>query len=188
MSAEDFEHQEEEIIYVSKSEMKRDMLALQGLGEALIPLDKKLLATLNLPEKLYDALIEAKRLTAHGAISRQKQYIGKLIRNVDPAPIRELLDKIAGVSDRHSAWLHRLERLREQLMTDPKAVEKLLEDCPDLDIQRLRQMIRNAQKEREQNKPPKAFREMFQLLKEYIPEPPIPGTAKDTAADGQPSE
>ena len=188
MPAEDFEHQEEDIIYVSKSEMKRDMLALQNLGEALIPLDKKLLATLNLPEKLFDALIEAKRLTAHGAISRQKQYIGKLIRHVDPAPIRELLDKIAGVSDRHSAWLHRLERLREQLMTDPKAVEKLLADCPNIDIQRLRQMIRNAQKEREQNKPPKSFREIFQLLKEYIPEPPIPGVNRDSDAEEQPSE
>ncbi|WP_091189592.1 ribosome biogenesis factor YjgA [Formivibrio citricus] len=187
MPAEDFEHQDD-IIYVSKSEMKRDMLALQELGEALIPLDKKLLATLNLPEKLYDALIEAKRLTAHGAISRQKQYIGKLIRNVDPAPIRELLDKIAGVSDRHSAWLHRLERLREQLMTDPKALEKLLEECPTMDIQRMRQLVRNAQKEREQTKPPKAFREIFQLLKEYIPEPPIPGLTKVTDTDEQTSE
>ena len=59
----------------------------------------------------------------HGAISRQKQLIGKLMRQVDPAPIQELLDKIAGVSDRHSGWLHQLERLREKLLTDPKAIE-----------------------------------------------------------------
>ena len=98
MSQEWYED-DDEIIYVSKSEMKRDMVALQELGEKLIPLDKKLLATLNLPERLYDALIEAKRLTAHGAVSRQKQLIGKLMRHVDPAPIQELLDKIAGVSD-----------------------------------------------------------------------------------------
>ncbi len=176
MSNEQFENPDDEIIYVSKSEMKRDMTALQELGEALIPLDRKLLATLNLPEKLFDALLEAKRLTAHGAISRQKQYIGKLMRGVDTAPIRELLDKIAGVSDRHSAWLHRLERLRESLLGDPKAMESLMAECPQLDVQRLRQLIRNAQKEREQNKPPKNYRELFQLLKEYIPEPPIPGT------------
>jgi ribosome-associated protein len=158
--------------------MKRDMVALQELGEALIPLDKKQLKNLNLPDKLYDALVEAKRLTAHGAISRQKQYIGKLMRQVDPEPIREFLDAINGVSDRHSAWLHRLERLREQLVSDPKAIEKLLEECPTVDVQRLRQLIRNAQKEREQTKPPKSFREIFQLLKEYIPEPPIPGLTK----------
>lgn len=183
MSAEDFVNPEEEIIYVSKSEMKRDMLALQELGEALIRLDKKQLKTLNLPDRLYDALVEAKRLTAHGAISRQKQFIGKLMRHVDPEPIKEYLNVVNGVSDRHSAWLHRLERLREQLVTDPKAVEKLLEECPNVDVQRLRQMIRNAQKEREQQRPPKAFRELFQLLKEYIPEPPIPGLNKDTEED-----
>lgn len=176
MSNEQFENPDDEIIYVSKSEMKRDMTALQELGEKLIPLDKKLLATLNLPEKLFDALIEAKRLTAHGAISRQKQYIGKLMRGVDPAPIHELLDKIAGVSDRHSAWLHKLERLRESLLSDPKAIEGFVAEYAEADVQRLRQLIRNTQKEREQNKPPKSYRELFQLLKEYIPEPPIAGT------------
>lgn len=178
MSQEQYE--DDEIIYVSKSEMKRDMAALQELGEKLIPLDKKLLATLNLPERLYDALIEAKRLTAHGAISRQKQLIGKLMRQVDPAPIQELLDKIAGVSDRHSGWLHQLERLREKLLTDPKAIEAFVAEYPQVEVQRLRQLIRNAQKEREQQKPPKNFRELFQLLKECIPEPPIPGVTLKT--------
>ncbi len=180
MSNEQFENPDDEIIYVSKSEMKRDMAALQELGEKLIPLDKKLLATLNLPDKLFDALLEAKRLTAHGAISRQKQFIGKLMRGVDPAPIQELLNKIAGVSDRHSAWLHKLERLRESLMSDPKAIESFVAEHDQVDVQRLRQLIRNAQKEREQNKPPKNYRELFQLMKEYLPEPPIAGT---TAAE-----
>ncbi len=181
MSNEQFDNPDDEIIYVSKSEMKRDMTALQELGEKLATLDKKQLATLNLPERLYDALIELKRLTAHGAVSRQKQFIGKLMRHVDPAPIQELLDKIAGVSDRHSAWLHKLERLRETLLTDTKATEEFIAEFPQVDVQRLRQMIRNAQKEREQQKPPKNYRELFQFLKEYIPEPPISGvTVEDT--------
>ena len=183
MSNEQFENPDDEIIYVSKSEMKRDMTALQDLGEALIALDKKQLATLNLPERLYDALIEAKRLTAHGAISRQKQFIGKLMRHVDPAPIQGLLDKIAGVSDRHSAWLHKLERLRETLLSDAKALENFVAEYPQVDIQRMRQMIRNAQKEREQQKPPKNYRELFQLLKEYIPEPPIEGLPAPESKD-----
>lgn len=156
--------------------MKRDMTALQILGERLTALDKKQLQTLNLPERLYDALIEFKRLTAHGAISRQKQFIGKLMRTVDPEPIQELLNKIAGASDRHSGWLHQLERTREQLLSDSKAVENFIAEFPQVDIQALRQLIRNANKEREQQKPPKYYRELFQLLKTYMPEPPIPGT------------
>jgi len=158
--------------------MKRDMTALQELGERLVPIDKKQLATLNLPEKLYEALVEAKRLTAHGAIARQKQLIGKLMRQVDPEPIKAYLDAISGGSDIYNAWLHRIERLREKLLTDPKALETFVAEHPSVDVQRLRQMIRNAQKEREQQKPPKFFREIFQLLKQYIPEPEIPGLKK----------
>ncbi|BCL75019.1 UPF0307 protein [Jeongeupia sp. HS-3] len=153
--------------------MKRDMNALQDLGEALIPLDRKYLAGLNLPESLFNALIEAKRLTANGAVARHKQYIGKLMRHVDPAPIQALLDSLSGNSDRHNAWLHQLERQRDKLLSDPKATEALIDAHPELDVQQLRQMIRNALKEREQQKPPKAFRELFQLLKTLNPEPPL---------------
>ncbi|UXY13779.1 DUF615 domain-containing protein [Chitiniphilus purpureus] len=177
MNQQDAERDEDGIEPVSKSQMKRDMHALQALGEALVPLDRKYLESLALPDKLFDALIEAKRLKAHGAIARQRQYIGKLMRDVDPAPIQALLDKLAGVSDRHTAWLHQLERLRERLLAEPKAVEDFIGEHPDVDIQRLRQLIRNAQKERAdaaagKMAPPKAFRELFQLLKDRIAEPP----------------
>lgn len=172
------DHDDDDIEIVSKSQMKREMSALQDLGEALIPLDAKVLQTLNLPERLYNAIIEAKRIKANGAIARQRQFIGKLMRNVDPAPIHALLDARAGVSDRHNAWLHQLERTREKLITDAKAAESLIAEHPGVDIQRLRQLIRAAQKERadlEAGKqiPPKAFRELFQLLKDIIPEPPL---------------
>ncbi|WP_148716176.1 ribosome biogenesis factor YjgA [Chitinolyticbacter meiyuanensis] len=176
---------DDDIEYVSKSQMKRDMTALQDLGEALIPLEPKVLQTLDLPERLYNALIEAKRLKANGAIARQKQYIGKLMRDVDPAPIQALLDARAGVSDRHNAWLHQLERARERLIGDAKTVEAFVEQHPGLDIQRLRQLIRAAQKERAdaaagKQVPPKAFRELFQLLKEIIPEPPLVPDTEET--------
>ncbi|MBM3115527.1 ribosome biogenesis factor YjgA [Jeongeupia naejangsanensis] len=164
---------DDDVEIVSKSQMKRDMNALQDLGEALIPLDRKHLIGLGLPETLFNALIEAKRLTAHGAVARHKQYIGKLMRQVDPAPIQALLDSLAGNSDRHNAWLHQLERQRDKLLADPKSVEALINDHPGLDVQQLRQLIRNALKEREQQKPPKAFRELFQLLKTLYPEPPL---------------
>ncbi|WP_051709635.1 ribosome biogenesis factor YjgA [Andreprevotia chitinilytica] len=174
---------DDEIETVSKSQMKRDSIALQELGAALIPVDKKRLESLHLPERLLTAILDAKRITANGATARQKQYIGKLMRDVDPAPIRELLDAMAGVSDRHNAWLHQLERLRDRLIDDPKALESFIVEHPQADIQQLRQLIRNVLKEREQLKPPKAFRELFQVLREYIPEPALPGTDAD-AFDG----
>ncbi|SMC25305.1 ribosome-associated protein [Andreprevotia lacus DSM 23236] len=173
---------------VSKSQLKRESDALQEMGEALIPLDKKLLQSLNLPERLYNALIEAKKLTANGAVARQKQYIGKWMRQIDPAPIKELLDAIAGVSDRHNAWLHQLERQRDQLVDDPKALESFIAAHPQADVQQLRQLIRNIHKEREQQKPPKAFRELFQLLKSYHPEPALPGAELDKGDDDDKDE
>jgi ribosome-associated protein len=166
---------DDDIEYVSKTEMKTEMTALQKLGEKLIPLDKKQLATLKLPERLFDAILAAKKITANGATARQKQFIGKLMRDVDPEPINELLNKLAGLSDRHSAWLHRLERLRASMLTDAKVVENFVTEHPDVDIQQLRQLVRNALKERELQKPAKAFRELFKLIKQYIPEPALPG-------------
>lgn len=176
-----FDH-DDDIEPASKTQLKRESEELQALGEKLIPLDRKLLATLNLPEKLFDALLEGKRLKAHGAIARHKQFIGKLMRNVDTAPIHALLDKIAGQSDTHNAWLHGLERRREKLLTDPKALEALISEQPQIDIQQLRQLIRNAQKEKASLDTPKplpmkAYRELFKLLKSFTPEPPLAGIA-----------
>ncbi|WP_043649237.1 ribosome biogenesis factor YjgA [Chitinilyticum litopenaei] len=183
-----FDH-DDDIEPLSKTQLKRESEELQALGEKLIPLDRKQLETLQLPDKLFDALLEAKRLKAHGAIARHKQFIGKLMRNVDPAPIQALLDKLAGVSDTHNAWLHGLERQRDRLLSDPKALEVLIDEQPQLDVQQVRQLIRNAQKEKAslgspKPLPMKAYRELFQLLKSCHPEPALPGTLPATSDDG----
>ncbi|GGP19806.1 ribosome biogenesis factor YjgA [Silvimonas iriomotensis] len=178
-----YDQHDDDVELVSKSQMKREMTALQDLGAELIPLDIKLIENLGLPERLVMAIRECKRLRAHGAIARQKQYIGKLMRDVDPEPIRAMLARIAGQSDEHNAWLHKLERLREKMLVEPKAVEAFVAEHPDVDVQHLRQLIRNAIKEREQQKPPKAFRELFQLLKEQFAQPVQPnpdGTLPET--------
>lgn len=159
---------------ISKTQIKNAMLALQALGEALIALKKSELLALSLPENLLDAILEAKKLTHWGAIKRQNQYIGRLMRNIDSAPIKTYLDALNQVSDVHNAWLHRLEKLRESLLKDDKAVQDFLSICPTTDLQALRTLIRNARKEREANHPPKHFRALFQRLKEIIPEPDRP--------------
>lgn len=164
----------------SRTQIKNEMTALQELGVQLIGLQRKQLATLGLPDRLFDALIEAKRLTAHGAVRRQMQFIGKLMRHTDTAPIHALLDKINGVSDVHNGWLHQLENWREQLIGDPAAFDQLVADYPDADVQHLRTLIRNAQKELAAQKSPKSARALFQALKTLRPEPTRPQVAQDT--------
>ena len=156
---------------VSKTQIKQAMLALQSLGERLITLKKTELEALALPEKLFDAILEAKKITHWSAIKRQKQYIGRLMRDVDTKPIQTYLDAIHGVSQEHNAWLHRLEKLRESLLTTDQALQALLSQYPHVNVQALRTLIRNVHKEKMENKPPKHFRALFQMLKALIPEP-----------------
>ena len=167
---------DEPVGIISKSQAKREATELQKLGATLLEFTPKQLLPLNLPENLLHAIKEGRKITANVATARNKQYIGKLMRNIDPAPIYAFLDAQNGITNAHNIWLHQIERLRERMVTDVKAVEKFIADYPEVDIQYLRQLIRNAQKERQQQAegkhiPPKAFRELFQLMKQYIKEP-----------------
>ena len=155
----------------SKTKIKKQMLELQNLGEQLAALNKDQLNELDLPENLRDAINEVKRMTKFGAISRQMQYIGRLMRGVDPAPIIAKLEVWSGKSSQHIAYMHRVERWRERLLESDSALTELLDEYPDADAQRLRALIRNALKEKELLKPPKSYREIFQVLREILPEP-----------------
>lgn len=154
----------------SKTKIKKQMLELQDLGEQLAALNKDQLNELDLPENLRDAINEVKRITKFGAISRQMQYIGRLMRDVDPAPIVAKLEIWNGTSKQHIAWLHQVERWRDRLLEEPNALTELLAAHPQADAQHLRTLIRNALKEKELAKPPKNYREIFQVLRDIIPE------------------
>ncbi|MDO8437910.1 MAG: ribosome biogenesis factor YjgA [Nitrosomonadaceae bacterium] len=160
----------EQDISPSKTRRKQEMHALQDIGEQLVELNSKQLAELDLPEALMDAIIEAKRLRQHEARRRQMQFIGKLMREVDTAPMREKFAAWGGVTLQHTAWLHLLERWRERLLADEQAFTELGRDYPAADLQRLRTLMRNAHKEKLANKPPKSFRVMFHELQTIIPE------------------
>lgn len=166
-------HQDDEELVApppSKTKIKKQMLELQNLGEQLAALNKDQLKELELPENLRDAINEVKRMTKFGAISRQMQYIGRLMRDVDAAPIIAKLEVWNGTSRQHIAWLHQVENWRDRLLAEPDALTELLAAYPQSDAQRLRALIRNALKEKELQKPPKSFREIFQVLREIIPE------------------
>jgi ribosome-associated protein len=155
----------------SKTKIKQQMHELQDIGAELVALGKDQLAQLDLPETLRDAIREMHRINKFGAQRRQMQYIGKLMRDVDPAPIVAKLDAWKGRSQQHTVHLHQLERWRDRLLESDDALTELLAAHPQADAQHLRALIRNTKREQEAGKPPKNYREIFQALKEIIPEP-----------------
>ncbi|MGE0559608.1 MAG: ribosome biogenesis factor YjgA [Burkholderiales bacterium] len=165
---------------LSKSQRKRDMDALQAIGEELTQLNEQQLATVDLPESLRDAVLAARAMKRNEARRRQMQYVGKLMRQVDPAPIRAKLDGWRSASGEHVAQLHRIERWRERLLAEPEALALFVADHPAADIQQLRTLIRNTAQERERGKPPKHFRALFQMIRELV-------AAKDAGAPSPPT-
>ncbi len=153
----------------SKTRRKAEMHALQDLGEALIALDPKRLAELAteaaLPERLVDAIREARSITAWGGRKRQLQFVGKLMRNVDPEPIRRRLDLWAHGHAVDSARQHALEQWRDRLIAEPAALDLLAAKKPRLDRPRFRALIARARDEHAQGQPPHAFRELFRELR-----------------------
>ena len=160
---------EEEELQPSRTRRKLDDLALQELGEALVTVPEAKLAELDLPERLGDAIMHARGISKFGARRRQMQYIGRLMREEgDAETIRARLDAWNGVSVEETARLHLIERWRLKLLDDDKGLDALIAEYPRADIQRLRTLIRNTKREKEAEKPPKSFRELFQVLRETL--------------------
>ena len=165
--------EEQEDLQPSRTKRKNDDLALQELGEALVAVSEDKLAQLDLPERLSDAIKQARGISKFGALRRQMQYIGRLMREEgDAETIRARLDAWNGVSVEETARLHLIERWRLKLLDDDKAVDALIAEYPGADVQRLRTLIRNTRREKEADKPPKSFRELFQELRGILTSQP----------------
>ncbi|MFO0010595.1 MAG: ribosome biogenesis factor YjgA [Betaproteobacteria bacterium] len=152
----------------SKSQRKRDMLALQDLGVALVRLAAEQVRRLDLPENLRQAVLDAQKITAHEGRRRQIQYVGKLMRQVDAEPIQAQLDAINGESKAAVALMHRCERWRDRLLDDDGALTELLAERPLVDVQALRATIRAARRERSAGQPPRHARELYRLLYDHL--------------------
>ena len=151
---------------VSKTRRKQEMHELQALGAALVDLPEAQLRAMSLAEDLLQAVVEAKRIRSHGAKRRQLQYIGRLMRGLDPAPIRAGLAAIEGHSARAAAQQRRAESWRERLVADDEALTQFAAEHPGADLQALRVLIRNSRKELKEHKPPRAYRELFRLIRQ----------------------
>lgn len=163
-----FAPEDEDDLPKSKSQRKRDMTALQDIGAELESLPKDRLARVPMPEALADAIHAARKITSHEGKRRQMQFVGKVMRGLDDdeiATIRAALEGFKGTSKAETARMHLIERWRELLLADDDALTKFLGEHPSVDVQSVRNIIRNARKEKELAKPPKYFRELFQAIK-----------------------
>ncbi len=152
----------------SKSQLKREMTALQKLGQVLVEAPRDRVKKVPMPEDVLEAILACQQITSHEGRRRQLQYVGKKMRSLtedEAAMIQKTVDSWRGASRAETAALHAIERQRDKLLADDGALTALLERHPSLDIQQLRTLIRNARKEQAENKPPKAYREIFQILK-----------------------
>ena len=170
---------------ISRSENRRQALEVLALGEQLVGLTPAQLAKLPIPEDLMPHIEYTKRITSHGARKRQLAFLAKQMRRESDEvlqAIRDVLDASSEVSRREVAQMHRVEQWRERLLSQgDAALAELIAQFPDADRQQLRTLVRNALAEKARNKPPRAFRELFQVLRELLASGTAAGLAEDAA-------
>lgn len=167
----------------SRSQQREDALEIRALAEKLVALPPARLLKLPIPEDLLPHIHDTRRISSHIAHKRQLQFLAKQMRKEDDATldaIRDALDDSGEALRKQTALLHEAERWRERLLDEgDAALAELLDACPSADRQRLRQLIRNANEEKARNKPPRAFRELFQEVRAALAD----GSAADAGED-----
>ena len=151
----------------SKSEKKREVTALQELGERLLEFSQEQLNTLGISQELQEALVLVKALKSHGARRRQMQYIGVLMRRIDTEPIKQAIDDMDRGQKHKARAFQQLELMRDSLVEgDDTVIEEISSRFPDADIRKLRQFVRNSRKEKKENQSPRHSRALFRYLRE----------------------
>lgn len=167
----------------SRTELKKESTELQKVGEALLTLRGDLFERLALPESLVNALDELKRITNFEGRRRQLQYVGKLMRQLEPdtlQSVRDALEEQRSGSAQQTLALHMAEKWRDDLVASDDALQTWLQAHPDTDVQQLRALIRQARKDGAPTQDEvsrglaprrgRAFREIFQLVREQLDE------------------
>ena len=171
----------------TRTDLKRESTELQTLGEDLLGLRSETRIALQLPEKLEDAIEDARKITNFEGRRRQGQFIGKLMRKLDDeqiAAIRTALDEQKHGSATEAASLHEAEAWRIALIDNDEAVQEWIQRFPTTDIQQLRALVRQARKDAVPEKPGlaprhgRAYREIFQLVRSHLQ-----GDADDAAPE-----
>ncbi|KQW89275.1 hypothetical protein ASC94_22865 [Massilia sp. Root418] len=182
---------EQEYERPSKTEMKRQSDALQALGAELVEAPRDRVKRVPMPDDVKEAILTCQSITNHEGRRRAMQFVGKKMRTLDEeevALIQRTIEGWKGASKADTAAMHALERRRDKLLADDNALTTLLAENPELDVQHLRTLIRNARKEQAENKPPKAYREIFQILKQIEAKKKAKPADGDDDADDEDSE
>lgn len=152
----------------SKSRRKKDMHALQDLGVLLVGLEPGRLKALDLPERLVDAIAQARSITKHEGRRRQMQFVGRLMREVDPEPIRAALERMQTLPRAERAQFAAAERWRDRLLAEELAVAEFIAAYPDVDPDALAELVREARGERASGRPPHKFRALFRFVNHSV--------------------
>jgi len=154
----------------SKSEIKREMYRLQDFAQELVGMSKHQRSRLPLTDDLLDAMIVADKIAnKHEAMRRHIRHIAKILLETDLAPIHQAIDVMANKHQQETAKFIRLEEMRTELLTQGNdCIETLLTDNPSMERQKLRQLVRQANKEFTAEKPAKYYQELFTYLKQHI--------------------
>ncbi len=173
MHEEYFDDEEDYIEYAvrpNKSQIKRDIAAVFAMAEEICELSEAQINTLELPENIHKALLEAAKMPHKGARKRQLKFITAQLRKIDMEAVQEKLARIKNQSAHAVREHHLAERWRERLLSEngQEQLTQLLNELPDIDVQHLRQLQRNALKEQQAGKPPKSARLLYKYLKEQI--------------------
>ena len=158
----------EERDFTSKTRRKKEMTGLQDVGSELVALSAEQLARIEMPQELRDAIEDARRFTRHEARRRQMQYIGRIMRDIDAAPIIEQLAAITAPSKRQTALFHVAERWRQDLLADPTTLERFVKEFPEADPQRIQALVDEARAEKRGARSPRRFRELFHMLSAIV--------------------
>ena len=157
----------------SKTRLKQQSHDLQKLGMALADLSDARLQRLELPERLFDAIVQYRNTRSHEGRRRQLQFVGKLMREVDDAPLREAVAESRLGSARDSLLLHQAEAWRDELLADDEALTRWMHEHADCDAQRLRSLVRAARREAAlppEQRNPRSLRELFQFIRPLLSE------------------
>jgi ribosome-associated protein len=155
---------------ISKSQKKRNMIALQSVGEELVALSADVINKMDLPDELRVAILDAKRIpnSKHGGNKRQMQYIGRLMREVDPAPILAQLQALKAPNQKQTAQHHLAERWRERMLADATSIAAFVREFPEADQTVLEKYLAAAKDDHAKQRPPKNFRLLYQTLHKHI--------------------
>ena len=156
--------------FISKTQRKRQMTELQDVGAALVELSPEQLARLDIPADLREAVLECKRFNKHEAIRRQLQYIGKLMRNIDAAPIVEQLAALSAPSRKQTALFHLAEKWRDDILRGDEAIARFAAEFPAANQPRLRALAGAAREEKGKGRAPKHVRELFHAINNTVQE------------------